>query len=225
MVAHGPGRRHGLRRGAHHRAHDPAGVRDHQDGAGRVAWSPACSSCAWPTGCSSTATARSIPTRRRSSSPTSRSRRRTTAAQFGIEPRVAMLSYSTGESGAGADVDKVREATRAGARARARTCRSRGRSSTTRRSTPDVAAHEAAGQRGGGAGDGVRLPRPQHGQQHLQGGAALGGRRRDRAGAAGPEQAGQRPVARRAGARHRQHGGDHRHPGAEPGRGAKVEPA
>jgi phosphate acetyltransferase len=34
-----------------------------------------------------------------------------TAAQFGIEPRVAMLSYSTGESGAGADVDKVRTAT------------------------------------------------------------------------------------------------------------------
>ncbi|OBG39780.1 phosphate acetyltransferase [Mycobacterium alsense] len=34
-----------------------------------------------------------------------------TAAQFGIEPRVAMLSYSTGASGAGADVDKVRGAT------------------------------------------------------------------------------------------------------------------
>src|SRR6201996_6355417 len=34
-----------------------------------------------------------------------------TAAQFGVEPRVAMLSYSTGESGTGADVDKVREAT------------------------------------------------------------------------------------------------------------------
>ncbi|MCE7481680.1 phosphate acetyltransferase [Microbacterium profundi] len=34
-----------------------------------------------------------------------------TAQQFGIEPRVAMLSYSTGESGTGADVDKVREAT------------------------------------------------------------------------------------------------------------------
>ncbi|HEY1105511.1 MAG TPA: phosphate acetyltransferase, partial [Agromyces sp.] len=34
-----------------------------------------------------------------------------TAAQFGIEPRIAMLSYSTGESGAGADVDKVRLAT------------------------------------------------------------------------------------------------------------------
>jgi phosphate acetyltransferase len=34
-----------------------------------------------------------------------------TASQFGIEPRVAMLSYSTGSSGAGADVEKVREAT------------------------------------------------------------------------------------------------------------------
>ncbi|OBG51723.1 MULTISPECIES: phosphate acetyltransferase [unclassified Mycobacterium] len=34
-----------------------------------------------------------------------------TASQFGIEPRVAMLSYSTGESGTGADVDKVRTAT------------------------------------------------------------------------------------------------------------------
>ncbi|MBO0979917.1 phosphate acetyltransferase [Microbacterium sp. SD291] len=34
-----------------------------------------------------------------------------TARQFGIEPRVAMLSYSTGESGTGADVDKVRAAT------------------------------------------------------------------------------------------------------------------
>ncbi|WP_028479446.1 phosphate acetyltransferase [Nocardia sp. CNY236] len=34
-----------------------------------------------------------------------------TAARFGIEPRVAMLSYSTGTSGAGADVDKVRVAT------------------------------------------------------------------------------------------------------------------
>jgi phosphate acetyltransferase len=35
-----------------------------------------------------------------------------TAAAFGIEPRVAMLSYSTGESGAGPQVDRVREATR-----------------------------------------------------------------------------------------------------------------
>ena len=31
--------------------------------------------------------------------------------QFGVEPRVAMLSYSTGSSGSGADVEKVRRAT------------------------------------------------------------------------------------------------------------------
>lgn len=34
-----------------------------------------------------------------------------TAASFDIEPRVAMLSYSTGTSGSGADVEKVRQAT------------------------------------------------------------------------------------------------------------------
>jgi len=34
-----------------------------------------------------------------------------TSRMFGIDPRVAMLSYATGSSGEGADVDKVREAT------------------------------------------------------------------------------------------------------------------
>jgi len=34
-----------------------------------------------------------------------------TAQQFGIDPRIAMLSYSTGESGTGVEVDKVRAAT------------------------------------------------------------------------------------------------------------------
>ena len=34
------------------------------------------------------------------------------ARAFGIEPRVAMLSYSTGDSGSGEEVQKVREATR-----------------------------------------------------------------------------------------------------------------
>ncbi len=34
-----------------------------------------------------------------------------TARQFGIEPRIAMLSYSTGASGAGAEVERVRSAT------------------------------------------------------------------------------------------------------------------
>ncbi len=44
-----------------------------------------------------------------------------TAKTFGIDPIVAMLSYSTGESGKGADVDKVREATRI-AKEKARDC-------------------------------------------------------------------------------------------------------
>jgi phosphate acetyltransferase len=35
-----------------------------------------------------------------------------TAAAFGIEPRIAMLSYSTGASGKGEDVERVREAVR-----------------------------------------------------------------------------------------------------------------
>lgn len=34
-----------------------------------------------------------------------------TATQFGIDPRITMLSYSTGESGSGAEVEKVRDAT------------------------------------------------------------------------------------------------------------------
>ena len=35
-----------------------------------------------------------------------------TAKEFGIEPKVALLSYSTGTSGSGPDVEKVREATK-----------------------------------------------------------------------------------------------------------------
>jgi phosphate acetyltransferase len=35
-----------------------------------------------------------------------------TAAAFGIDPKIALLSYSTGSSGKGDDVEKVREATR-----------------------------------------------------------------------------------------------------------------
>jgi phosphate acetyltransferase len=41
-----------------------------------------------------------------------------TARGFGIEPKIAMLSYSTGTSGQGEDVEKVREATRIAREAR-----------------------------------------------------------------------------------------------------------
>jgi phosphate acetyltransferase len=43
-----------------------------------------------------------------------------TASAFGIEPRVAMLSYSSGASGAGPDVDMVREAVKIALEARER---------------------------------------------------------------------------------------------------------
>jgi len=41
-----------------------------------------------------------------------------TARAFGIEPRVALLSYSTGDSGSGEDVERVREAARRASRLR-----------------------------------------------------------------------------------------------------------
>ena len=65
-----------------------------------------------------------------------------------------------------------------------------------RRGRADQAARLGRGR----ASHGLHLPRPQHGQQHLQGRAALGRRAGSRPGAAGPPQAGQRPLARRVGA-------------------------
>ncbi len=71
-------------------------------------------------------------------------------------------------------------------------------------------------------GDGLRLPRPQHGQQHLQGRAAQRARRRDRTGAPRSAQARQRPLTWRPRRRHRQHRRDHRRAGAEP---VRLRPA
>ena len=57
------------------------------------------------------------------------------ARAFGIEPRVAMISFSTGTSGSGSDVEKVTEATRL-VRAVSRPWPSTGRCSTTRPPSP-----------------------------------------------------------------------------------------
>ena len=97
-----------------------------------------------------------------------------------------MLSYSTGESGTGADVEKVRAAT-ALVRERASRAARRGPDPVRRRGRPARRAHQARGQRGRRPCHRARLPRPQHRQQHLQGGAAQRRRGGDRPGAAGPQ--------------------------------------
>ena len=136
-----------------------------------------------------------------------------TAAAFGIEPRVAMLSYSTGGSGTGADVDKVRAATEL-VRERAPDLLVEGPIQYDAAVDPAVAAAKLPGSDRGRSRDRPDLPRPQHRQQHLQGGAAVRGCGGDRPGAPGSAQAGERPVPRGAHRRHRQHGRHHRHPGA-----------
>ena len=105
---------------------------------------------------------------------------------------------------------------RAGARAGAGALR-RGPDPVRRRGRRRRGEDQAPRQRRRGPRDRVHLPRPQHRQQHLQGRAAQRRRDRRRPGPAGAQQAGQRPLARRDGARHRQHGGDHGDPGADEG--------
>ena len=72
-----------------------------------------------------------------------------TARMFGIEPRVAMLSYSTGESGKGATTS-TRSARQPASPASSapRPARSKDRSSTTRRWTPAWRKTKLPGQRG-----------------------------------------------------------------------------
>ena len=119
--------------------------------------------------------------------------------------------------GAGADVDKVREATATGPRARARTCRSRGRSSTTRRSTRPSPAPSCPGSAVAGRATVFVFPDLNTGNNTYKAVQRSAG-----AVAVGPVLQGLRKPVNdlsrgRAGARHRQHGGDHRDPGPEPG--------
>ena len=82
-----------------------------------------------------------------------------TAEAFGIEPRVAMLSYSTGESGKGEQVEAVRDATEL-VRERPAGPKGRGADPVRRGDRSGRGREEAAGQRGGGPGDGIHLPGP-----------------------------------------------------------------
>ena len=97
-----------------------------------------------------------------------------TAAQFGIEPRVAMLSYSTGRVGLGRRGRAGARGDRAGARARRPSCRVEGPIQYDAAVDAGVARDQAARTATvAGPRDGLHLPRPQHRQQHLQGRAAL----------------------------------------------------
>ena len=189
--------------------------------------SRACSSWCWPTGCWSTATARSSPIRTPSSSPTSRSPRPRTAAAVRRRARGwRCCRYSTGESGSGADVEKVRAATEL-VRERGPSCWWRGRSSTTRPRTRRSAARSCRARAVAGRATVFIFPDLNTGNNTYKAVQRSAGRGRDRAGAAGAAQAGQRPVARRAGAGHRQHRRDHGDPGPAATRQPSVtaEPA
>ena len=196
--APGDGRRDGQRRRAHHGAHHPAVVRDHQDRAGyedRVQRLP------------------DVPVRpgaglrRLRGEPGSR-RPRNSRTSPSPPPAPRLSSAST----PGSRCCPIRRAPPAPVPTSRRSARQRISCTQLRPDLlvegpiqydaavdPPVAIDEAAGLAGGRPGDGVDLPGPEHRQQHVQGGAAQRERGGDRAGPAGPEQAGQRPVPRRAG--------------------------
>ena len=117
-----------------------------------------------------------------------------TASEFGVDPRVAMLSYSTGSSGSGSDVQKVVEAT-AMVRERAPDLPIEGPIQYDAAIDATVARTKLPELNGGRTRDGLRVPRPEHGQQHLQGRAALGRSARGRPDPPGTAKAGQRPVS------------------------------
>ena len=143
-----------------------------------------------------------------------------TAAAFGVEPRVAMLSYSTGASGTGTDVEKVIEAT-AMVRERAPDLLVEGPIQYDAAIDAAVAADQAAGARrwrGGPPCSSSRTSTPATTPTRRCSARPAPRGRPDPPGAA---QAGERPVPRRHRARHRQHGRDHRDPGA----GRTLSPA
>ena len=115
-----------------HGAHHPAGAADHQDRAGlqprveRLLHVPA------RAGAGLRRLRRRARTRRPSELADIAIQSADSAIAFGIPARVAMLSYSTGSSGTGEDVEKVKEATRHRQASCGPTSPSTGRCSTTR---------------------------------------------------------------------------------------------
>ena len=138
-----------------------------------------------------------------------------TAQAFGIEPYVAMLSYSTGESGNGLGRGE-------GPRGHARWCRERdpdlpveGPIQYDAAVDPEVAKTKLPDSRVAGAATVFIFPDLNSGNNTYKAVQRSRPRHRRRPGDAGAAQAGQRPEPRLHRPRHRQHRGHHRHPGPE----------
>jgi phosphate acetyltransferase len=131
-----------------------------------------------------------------------------TAAAFEVEPYVAMISYSTGASGKGSDVEKVRAATDL-VKKRNPTLKVEGPIQYDAAIDKSVAKTKLPNSECRWRRDGLYLPRPQHGQYNLQGCAAFGQRHRRRPGDAGAQKAGQRSQSRLYHCRYHQHGRHH----------------
>ena len=163
------------------------------------------SSCACPSRWSCTATARSIPEPERGDARRHRdSERRLARCASALPARVAMISYSTGETGSGSDVDKVREATQRAQKLRPDLAHRRA-SSVRRRGDPGGRGDQGPEEPGRRPRHGVRFPGPEHRQHHLQGRSAERQRREHRSDAAGHATSRERPLARGARRGHRLH--------------------
>ena len=182
---------------SHHRAHHPPGARGHQDRAGRLRRVVACSSCARRPGARLRRLRRQPRPHRRSSSPTSRSRRRPRPCSS-ASSRASRCCRTRRASPAPAPTS-TRSAPRPPWCASARpelarrgtdpVRRGRRRRGRARRSCPDsaVAGHATV----------FIFPDLNTGNNTYKAVQRSRRRGRDRTGAAGPAQAGQRPVARR----------------------------
>ena len=207
----GSGRRDGLRRGAHHRPHDPPGAGIRQTRPRRLVVSSVFFMCL-PNQVLVYGDCAINPDPSAEELADIAIASAATAAAFGVEPRVAMLSYSTGSSGSGSDVEKVLRGDRLIASARP-TCWSRAPSSTTPPSTPRWRNAKLPDSAVAGRATVFIFPDLNTGNNTYKAVQRSAGRRRGRPGPPGAAQAGQRPVPRRDSARHRQHGGDHSDPG------------
>ena len=147
-----------------------------------------------------------------------------TAEQFGVEPRIAMLSYSTGTSGSGADVDKVREATELVRAAARPDLRIEGPIQYDAAVEPSVAATKLPESEVAGQATVLIFPDLNTGNNTYKAVQRSAGRDRGRPGAPGSAQAGQRPVPGRPGPGHRQHRRHHGDPGPGPGRATPTRP-